>query len=278
MADMFRLDILTDENDVDMMTGILTQFANEGWQETSLPTGETQFTIHCEHSDIIDSICSAASTLVPNAQMTRSVAPQKDWQAEWRQFFTPVECGSFIVLPPWLLSDAPKHLKPIVIEPRCAFGTGHHNTTVLCLTAISELISEGRLCAGMRFFDLGTGTGILGMGCAMSGMSGIGSDIDQLAVDNARENIALNHVKNFEIFSGSVEAAGNEQFDLVVANILAGPLCELSSGIMEHMKQGAVLILSGLLTVQADHVAETYKNLGTPKRIESGEWSALIWS
>jgi hypothetical protein len=78
--------------------------------------------------------------------------------------------------------------------------------------------------------------------------------------------------------SGSVEAAGDEMFDVVVANILAGPLRELAPGIMGRMKDGAVLVLSGILTVQADAVAEAYSALGEPKRFTSGDWTALVWA
>ena len=80
----------------------------------------------------------------------------------WREFFTPVRAGQFIVLPPWLFESTPlEGRKPIIIEPKSAFGTGHHNTTVLCLEAITELLASGRLKAGQRFFDVGTGSGIL---------------------------------------------------------------------------------------------------------------------
>jgi ribosomal protein L11 methyltransferase len=278
MADMIRLDFVAEDEDADIITGILVRLVSYGWEENSLPTGETRFTVHCENVEVVDELCAAAAAFAPQVPITRTIVPHQDWQAAWRDFFTPVECGKFVVLPPWLLKDAPAHLTPIVIEPKCAFGTGHHNTTVLCLTALSELIDAGRLKAGMRFFDLGTGTGILGIGCALSGLTGVGSDIDPLAVDNASENVRINDVSNFEIRSGSVEAAGDEMFDVVVANILAGPLRELAPGIMGRMKDGAVLVLSGILTVQADAVAEAYSALGEPKRFTSGDWTALVWA
>ena len=84
--------------------------------------------------------------------------------------------------------------KPIIIEPKSAFGTGHHNTTVLCLEAITELLASGRLKAGQRFFDVGTGSGILGIACCLNGLAGLGSDIDPVAVDNALENVVINKV------------------------------------------------------------------------------------
>lgn len=165
-----------------------------------------------------------------------------------------------MVLPPWLLDTTPlEGRKPIVIEPKSAFGTGHHNTTVLCLDAITQLTESGRLKPGMRFFDVGTGTGILGIACCFGGMTGLGSDIDPVAVDNALENVGINKVADaFRIVPGSAEAGAGERFDLVVANILAGPLRELAPQIMECMKPGGCLVLSGLLDVQADAVEDAY--------------------
>jgi len=277
MADMIRLDFVADEADVDAVTGVLARLVPYGWEESALPTGETRYTVHCENISVVDHLCAAMAVFAPQAQIKRSHVPHQDWQAAWKDFFTPVRCGRFVVLPPWLLADAPAEAVPIVIEPKCAFGTGHHNTTVLCLTAISDLLDAGRIGAGMRFLDLGTGTGVLGIGCALSGLSGVGADIDPLAVDNSRENLEINHISGFKICLGSIETAGEERFDLVVANILAGPLCELAPAVMARLKSGGVLVLSGILTIQADSVAEAYAPLGSPRRMTSGDWTALIW-
>lgn len=278
MADMIRIDIVADEEDEDAVLSVLVPLVTYGWQEDSLPTGETRYRVHCENMDVVDAVCAGIQAAAPRAAIEKSTVPHCDWQAAWKDFFTPVPCGRFIVLPPWLLASAPANAIPIVIEPKCAFGTGHHNTTVLCLEAISSLLDAGRLKAGMRFFDLGTGTGILGIGCALSGLTGIGSDIDPLAVDNARENRVINKAEGFEVRAGSVEAAGTETFDLVIANILAGPLREMAPDVMARLKPGGALILSGILTIQADAVAEAYAALGQPVRTVSGDWTALVWA
>ena len=102
---------------------------------------------------------------------------------------------------------------------------------------------------------MGTGSGILGIACCLNGLTGLGSDIDPVAVDNALENVAINKVADgFRIVPGSAEAGEGERFDLVVANILAGPLRELAPALMARMKPGACLVLSGLLDLQADAV------------------------
>ena len=277
MADVICIQCTAPECEADTVTGVLALYAANGWEEAALPTGDTRFIVHFDRIEEADALCSQLSAWAPESAIERKVVENQDWLASWRQFFTPVQCGRFTVLPPWRQNELPAGSLPIVIEPKCAFGTGHHETTALCLNAISDLVDSGRLRSGMTFFDLGTGTGILGIGCALCGLHGAGSDIDPLAVDNARENIDINKVKGFDVRLGSAEAAQGETFDFVIANILAGPLRELAPEIKKLLKTGGLLVLSGLLTLQAESVAEAYAWLGRPRHAVDGEWSALIF-
>ena len=258
--DLIRLDIVVDEEQYDTVAGLLVRNISYGWEEDSLPTGETRFRVHCDNAIVQENLLSALRAWLPGLDVEQTSIPRQDWTVAWREFFTPVRAGQFIVLPPWLLESTPlEGRKPIIIEPKSAFGTGHHNTTVLCLEAITELLASGRLKAGQRFFDVGTGSGILGIACCLNGLAGLGSDIDPVAVDNALENVVINKVADdFRIVPGSAEAGEGEQFDLVVANILAGPLRELAPALIARMKPGACLVLSGLLDVQADAVSYTH--------------------
>ena len=281
MADLIRLDLYVPEDDVDCVTGLLFRMVSFGWEETNLPTGETRFRIHCDNAELVASIRREVGLAAAEARMEEEVVAGQDWTAAWREFFTPVPCGRFVVLPPWLEHEAVTHAPrlPIVIEPKSAFGTGHHNTTVLCLEAISQLADAGRIKPGMTFMDVGTGSGVLGIGCALLGLTGVGSDIDPVAVDNANENVVINRVAQaFTVRPGSTEAGEGQRFDVVVANILAAPLKDLAPQIMALMQDGGSLILSGLLNVQADDVEAAYTALGPATRLASGDWVALVWS
>lgn len=277
--DLVRLDILADEEQYDTVTGLLVRIVSYGWEEDSLPTGETRFRVHCDNAIVRENLLSALRAWLPGLEVEESAVPRQDWTVAWREFFTPVRAGRFLVLPPWLVDSTPAEgRQAIVIEPKSAFGTGHHNTTVLCLEAITGLLDSGRLAAGQRFFDVGTGSGILGIACCLNGLSGLGSDIDPVAVDNALENVAINKVADaFRILPGSAEAGEGEAFDLVIANILAGPLRELAPALMARMKPDGCLVLSGLLDVQADAVEAAYAPLGPARRVLSGDWVALVW-
>lgn len=281
MNNIFQLEIIVDEYSYDLAVGILTLEVSFGWEEESLPTGASRFRIHCENSDFIDDLRKIFEARVPAANCKMQTLEAQDWLAAWREFFTPVPCGKrFVVLPPWLADsqDFPDRIK-VLIEPKSAFGTGHHATTALCLMVLSDLIDAGRVSPGETFLDLGTGSGVLGIACCKSGLTGEGLDIDALAVENALENRILNHVEDFAVAQGSIDAVPGKTYDVVLANILARPLIELAPLIVQACKPGACLILSGLLEIQADSVEEAYtaQCLPKPRRVLDGEWCALVW-
>ena len=283
-AALFRLEIIAEEEDFDRVSGVLALGAPFGWEEESLAGGETRFVIHCESGDHLRRLRDELLAAAPQALAKLEAVERQDWLAAWREFFTPVVCGSrFVVLPPWLAGEDryPGRI-PILIEPKSAFGTGHHATTALCLRVLSELLDAGRVVAGQSFLDLGTGSGILGIGCAKSGLMGLGLDIDPLAIDNARENRALNGVPAaaFEIAEGSVAEVAGRSFDLVLANILARPLMEMAPELVSALAGGGALVLSGILESQADAVEGAYRAQGLPaaRRTIDGEWCALLWA
>ncbi len=278
---LIRIDIVVEENDLDAANGVLALAAPFGWEEESLPTGESRLRLHTEYAEWADRFLRTLAATLPHARVEKSLVPKTDWAVAWRDFFTPVECGRrFLVLAPWMDTSDPRGRTIILIEPKTAFGTGHHPTTALCLAAISDLFDQGRIAPGMRFFDVGTGSGILSIAAAKLGLTGLAVDIDSLAVDNTRENAAVNHVTDaIEIRQGSTEHV-SERFDLILANILAQPLREMAPDLLARLKPNGCLVLSGLLTLQADSVEAAYAALGLPpaQRASEGEWARLVWA
>ncbi len=289
MKTLYRCQIIVEEEAVEILWGLLALHISFGWEEESLPTGETLFRIHCENREFIDTLTQAVQGAVPMASIEVSEVEHKDWTEAWREYFTPIACGKrFMVLPPWLVDSTDlEGRQAVIIEPKSAFGTGHHSTTALCLGVVSDLLDSGRITAGQEFLDLGTGSGILALGCCHSDLYGIGTDIDSLAVDNALENREINGVgaydaaqkKGLEVLLGSVEAVQGRTFDVVLANILARPLIELAPELVKLRKADGCLVLSGLLVVQADDVEAAYMAEGLPKarRVTEGDWAALVW-
>jgi ribosomal protein L11 methyltransferase len=210
-----------------------------------------------------------------------SEVPHQDWVAHVRRELTPVEAGRFHVHGSHDAETVPEGRIPLLIEAAMAFGTGHHGTTQGCLRALDRLLEEG--ASPRRVADVGCGTAVLAMAAAASlpGAEVVASDIDAVAVDVARVNLAVNGLEGRVAL---VETAGLDHpalagpFDLVFANILKGPLVELAPAIGGALAPGGRAVLSGLLAEQAEAVAAAYRAEGLREeaREDLGEWSTLV--
>ncbi len=212
-----------------------------------------------------------------------SELPEIDWVAKVRRELAPVEAGRFFVFGSHDADKVPEGRVALQIEATVAFGTGHHGTTLGCLRAFDSLISSG--FAPAKVADIGCGTAVLAMAAAavLPQALVIASDIDEVAVDVAEANVSIN---GFEGRIECLEAAGFAHprlaeaapFDLVFANILKGPLIELAPPMAAHLSPQGLIILSGLLVVQAEAVTAAYVAAGFDPvgRDDIGEWSTLV--
>ncbi len=209
---------------------------------------------------------------------TRDV-PDRDWLAEWKKDWQPVEVGRFIIAPPWSEVTEPGAIAAgssrdrilIRIEPGMAFGTGTHETTRLCLKAIERYFRGG------SFLDVGTGTGILAIAAAKmwpnAHVEACDTDADAVAI--ARENARLNEVgEQIDFRVGSVEEQTSSA-DLVCANLTAPVIVDLLPSLL-----GATcgrLVLSGILDSQSELVQSRLLELGADsfEIDQDGEWIAL---
>lgn len=212
-----------------------------------------------------------------------SELPEVDWVAHVRRELSPVDAGRFFVFGSHDADKVPKGRVPLQIEATVAFGTGHHGTTLGCLLAFDQLLTEGWRPA--RVIDVGCGTAVLAMAAAATLPEALvlASDIDRVAVDVAEANVAINRLEGrIECLEAAgldharIRAAG--PYDLVFANILKGPLIELAPSIATRLATGGRAILSGLLSIQADSVTAAYvaSGLTLNSRSDIGEWSTLV--
>lgn len=254
-----------------------------GWEEESSPT-QTYFRIHCPHLKQALWLQKRLLDHCPELKFQIQEKQDQDWKIAWKEFFKPIVIADkFLILPPWEESDKQDpSLLPLYIEPQMAFGTGHHPTTSLCLETMVELFSQGKLDPRYAFLDVGTGSGILAIASTLLGLNGIGLDNDPVAINNAVKNSLFNHVDARVTFCvGTVNCFKKScSFDLILANILAGPLSDMAQELTQYLSGNSCLILSGILHTQEESVIGSYQKYlsKAPKIIRKGEWSALVWS
>jgi ribosomal protein L11 methyltransferase len=210
-----------------------------------------------------------------------ALVPDQDWVKLSQEGLPPVRAGRFFVHGAHDCGSIPSGVIPLRIEAGLAFGTGHHESTALCLSLISELARSRRF---QRVLDIGCGTGVLAIAMARLWRSRIlAADIDPVAVAVARDNARINHAASSiraVIADGLthhiVKAAA--PFELIVANILAGPLTRLASAIAGSLAPSGFVLLSGLLRWQENLVLSYYRSNGLKLRAleRDRNWSALL--
>jgi ribosomal protein L11 methyltransferase len=212
-------------------------------------------------------------------KVTREVLADADWLAMALSGLPPVRAGRFFVYGVHDRGRAPVNTVNLRIEAGAAFGTGHHGTTVGCLLAYDGLLKRARF---EKVLDVGAGTGVLAIAAAKTGSRlTIGTDIDPVSARIARENARVNAVGTRFVRAHGLDhpvVAAAAPYDLVFANILAGPLVWLAKDIRRALKPGAVAILSGLLRAQARFVLAAYLARGftLERRIGRDAWMTLV--
>ncbi len=208
-----------------------------------------------------------------------------NWVAISQAGLQPIRAGRFTVHTPTFKPE-PNRIN-FEIDAGLAFGTGQHATTAGCLAALDALREGGASFANIA--DIGTGTGLLAFAALALWPEAkcIATDIDPVAIDVSRENAAINRVKLghgagellLAVADGmdSPMLAARAPFDLIVANILAGPLIELAPDFRKALALRGTIVLAGLLDTQTEGVTATYANLGlTVADPGSGEWPVLV--
>ncbi|MBV9529204.1 50S ribosomal protein L11 methyltransferase [Sphingomonas sp.] len=211
---------------------------------------------------------------------------EADWITMSQEGLQPIGAGRFYVHTPMYRGQPPGTI-PFEIDASLAFGTGQHATTAGCLEALDALERSGASFANVA--DVGTGTGLLAFAALALWPRAkcIATDIDAVAIDVARDNAAINGVRvghgPGELLLGIADGmdspllAARAPFDLLIANILAGPLIELAPNFAKAIAPGGRIVLAGLLDNQASAVATAYEALGfTLSATGSSEWPVLV--
>lgn len=237
-----------------------------------------------------------AAALGVDAKLDHRDLARQDWNAEWKKHFVPIEvAGRVRVEPSWLQGPDTPGLIRIAIDPGMAFGTGTHETTQLCMTALCDLADAARAHGAdlgqQTLLDAGTGSAILAILAHRLGWRGVvGTEIDAAATRTARYNAELARLEVADavpaaspdtlalLHTGDPNTVGPALYDVVVANILASILIPLRDALLARAKPGAVILLSGILAKQADEVVRHYQAAGATlveQRVQAA-WTALL--
>ena len=224
------------------------------------------------------------------AELTVSETENTDWENNWKSYWHAFSVDRVVIKPSWeelsgeLLELAESGAVVLDMDPGTAFGTGSHETTQLCIRALQKYLKPGD-----AVLDVGTGSGILAItACALGASRAFGTDLDEVAIDAARENAERNGVAGkIAVMRGNLidpaetdlkEAVG-VGYDIVTANILAPVIIELQKVIADFMKPGAYLLASGILDVKEDEVKaalEANPALTVCEVAHQGEWVGII--
>lgn len=238
------------------------------WRIDAFPTTD-------EEADDVEAALNTTGGLV----VVREKLADADWLAMALSGLPPVRAGRFFIYGAHDHGIAPPNAVTLRIDAGAAFGTGHHGTTVGCLDAYHRLLKKYRFD---RVLDVGCGTGVLAIAAALTHTPiAVGTDIDPDSVRIANDNARLNQAR-----AKFVHAAGlghrlvrqHGPYDLVFANILAGPLIGLASDIKAVLAPGGIAILSGLLRTQARAVTAAYLARGfhLVVRTHRDAWTTLV--
>ena len=213
-------------------------------------------------------------------QIEISKKQNKDWLDEYKKGVAPVAVGKFYVRPSWCESSQDPALIDLLLDPALAFGSGHHESTNMCLALLSELARDG-----MSALDVGCGSGILSIAMKKLGAKVSACDTDEQAVAATQQNAEKNGVQIDQIWLGSVSslseqgssAAAQPQFDLVVANIIADVILILSADLKKALKPGGKLVLSGILEKYKDRIEQAFSDLSFVCMKQENEWLSFVY-
>ncbi len=216
--------------------------------------------------------------------ITLSQTEDIDWINNWKKYFHQFTIDDLLVVPSWEeVKEEDKGKKLLRIDPGTAFGTGMHETTQLCIRAIKKYLTNGA-----SILDVGTGSGILGIVALMYGADHIkATDLDPMAVEAVEDNLNKNNTPKdkFELKIGNIidddetkAWAGEEKYDIIVANILHFILKEVTPNIKPYLKEGGIYITSGIIEDKEDYMLEVLKENGMEvlEVNHQGEWVGIV--
>ncbi len=224
--------------------------------------------------DIILQLENALSVLEVEYSISLEYVNQEDWENSWKAYYKPMDIGEKLaVCPSWI--DYKTNRVTLKLDPGMAFGSGTHETTYLCLEVLDKYLNKGD-----RVLDIGTGSGILGIGAALLGAKSVeGVEIDPTAVKVAKENSILNNTQDvFKISQGDLTKNTSGTYDIIVANIVANAIIMLTKDVRRLISETGLYITSGIIIERETDVVNALKENGFKIKeiLRKNNWVCII--
>jgi len=208
-------------------------------------------------------------------QIETGTTPDEDWAESWKKYYHPIRAGKHLIIKPsWETVDALPGDHIIELDPGMAFGSGYHDTTVLCLNLLEKYTKPD-----MQVIDVGTGSGILAIGAALCGAKEVlAIDIDPSAVQVARQNVSHHDLDAvIRVQEGNLLEQVEESCDLCVTNIIAEVICSFAGPLTSHIRPGGLFLCSGIVLEKKEMVRSALLAAGYEILDElcSEEWAAF---
>lgn len=207
--------------------------------------------------------------------MGHAEVDDEDWSTSWKKYYKPLHISDKLVIKPtWEMYESRQNEIVIEMDPGMAFGTGTHETTRMCGQLLEEYIKQGD-----TVLDAGCGTGILGIIAVKLGAEKVEAfDIDEVAVKVAKENCRINNTHDkVNCFKAVLQDVERKKYDVVVANIIANVIIDITEIVPYYLRQGGYFLTSGIIKERKDEVIEKCRTMGfaCEKVLELGEWVAI---
>ena len=238
-----------------------------------------------ESEDLIDKIELIRDSLEKNphneldkglGEVTTTEVYEKDWAEAWKKYYKPRKIGEKIVIKPtWEEYEKTDDEIIIELDPGMAFGTGTHETTMMCIEALEKYVKKGHIV-----YDIGCGSGILGIAAAKLGAQKvIGVDLDDLCIKVSNENIEMNKVDDIiEIRKGNLLDVVDGKADIIVSNIIAEIIVNMADSLKDYLEDDGRFIASGIIVEKIDMVKEALSKNGFKilEIVTMNDWACII--
>lgn len=256
---------------VEILTALLGELPFDTFEDT-----ETGFKAYIPEKELTESVENELVALSAqfDFQFDKTFIPYQNWNAVWESNFQPIQVDDFVAVRADFHPDTQGVEFDLIVNPKMAFGTGHHETTYMMMQQMRSIDFKGK-----KVLDYGCGTGILAILAAKLGAIDLEAvDIEEPSYDNTIENCTINGVDNVKAICGILDDVPSHDFDIILANINRNIIIDSLDDLKNRMTTEGVLLISGFLKIDENTIlqATNYAGFKHQKTLHRGNWLSML--